>query len=200
MLKVYSLPLMTGKIKSFSNESTSGLITAEDGLSLFFRSSEVLAYDTTCLAVGQLVTFDVEGGSCPRAVNVCVRRQHQVPPAPEKRPGSTQFRYLGFDQAGSIRSYRFDGRSADDQTNTFVVLVDLALFTKHHVGIQEGPALCLRLLSAETGGAGKTIPRAFECRLTDKDMLAHLASRPVPGARRGPKRTPHTPSAAAHHA
>lgn len=190
---------MTGRIKSLSPESASGFITAEDGLSVFFRSSEVLAYDICCLAVGQLVTFDVEGGSWPRATNVCVRRQHHVLPLLEKHPGSVHFRYLGFDQAGSIRSYRFDGTSADDHTNTFVVMADLALFTKHHVGIQEGPALCLRRLSTRLDGTGKTTQPTFECRLTDEDMLAHLASRPVPGMRRGPKRTPHAASAA-HHA
>jgi hypothetical protein len=53
-----------------------------------------------------------------------------------------------------------------------IVTVDMALFAKQHVGIQDGPALCLRLVTAE-----EWPPK--QRSLTDEEMLAHLARRPV---------------------
>jgi hypothetical protein len=54
-----------------------------------------------------------------------------------------QLRYMGFDQAKNIREYKFDGAAE----GKIVVSADLALFVKHHVGLQEGPSLCLKRLS-----------------------------------------------------
>jgi hypothetical protein len=156
-----------------------------------------LAYDITSLSVGQLVAFDVESGSCPRATNVCVLRQHHVAGAPAKRPETAHLRYMGFDQTESIRAYRFQSVSPGEDTKTFIVTTDLALFRKHHVGIQEGPALCLQTLVAELAGA-HSIPRPpLHRALTDQDMLAHLASRPAPARRPRPK-TPPRPHPVAH--
>jgi hypothetical protein len=59
-----------------------------------------------------------------------------------------QLRYIGFDQAKNVREYRFES-VAEGETQHFLVSVDLALFVKHNVGLQEGPALCLKRLSAD---------------------------------------------------
>jgi len=56
---------------------------------------------------------------------------------------------MGFDQAKNIREYRFDGVGAGETAKHFVVSADLALFVTYHVGLQEGPALCLKRLSAD---------------------------------------------------
>ena len=56
---------------------------------------------------------------------------------------------MGFDQAKNIREYRFDGVGAGEAAKHFVVSADLALFIKYRVGLQEGPALCLKRLSAD---------------------------------------------------
>ncbi|MGD0201064.1 MAG: hypothetical protein ABSD27_09990 [Bryobacteraceae bacterium] len=184
---------MTGRIKSLSASSASGLIAAENGLSVHFQPSAVLAYDITCLAVGQLVTFDLAGGIWPRATNVCVLRQHHLAVTAGKHPEGLCLRYMGFDQNGSIRAYRYDRVSPGEGIRTFVVNADLALFRKHRVGVQDGPALCLHALTAELGAAGSPQQAKCERVLTDQDMLAHLARRPVPTTRprpRWPRRTP----------
>ena len=181
---------MTGRIKSLSAGSASGFITAEDGVTVCFHSSEVLAYDVTSLSVGQVVVFDVEGGDCLRATNVCVLRQQHVADPPAKRQQTFPLRYMGFDQTESIRAYRFQRAAPGEETKTFIVTTDLALFRKHRVGIQEGPALCLQTLAACLAGAD-SIPRPpLRRTLTDQDMLAHLASRPVPAKRSRPKAPP----------
>ena len=174
---------MTGRIKSLSAGHESGFITAESRLSVYFNCSAVLAYDIACLAVGQLVTFDLQDGAWPKAINVCVQRQHYVPPASEKHAESIRLRYMGFEQTGSMRAYRFDRVLPGEETRTFVVTTDLALFRKHHVGIQDGPALCLQALLAELHTAGPLCSRPLRRALSDQDMLAHLASRPAPRAK-----------------
>ena len=60
-----------------------------------------------------------------------------------------QLRYTGFDQAENIREYKFEGVAAGETAKHFVVSADLAMFVKYRVGLQEGPALCLKRLSAD---------------------------------------------------
>jgi len=186
---------MTGRIKSLSPGSASGFITAQDGVSVYFHSSAVLEYDIAALSIGQLVTFELASGHYPRAANVCVQRHHHVAGAPEKRPETLQLRYLGFEQTGSIRVYRFQRASPGEQTATFIVTADLALFRNHRVGMQEGPALCLRILAAELAGPGSILLPPLRCALTDEHMLTYLASRPAAVRKSRPKLAPR-----AHHA
>jgi cold shock CspA family protein len=187
---------MTGKIDKFSSGNASGSIKAENGLNVHFDSSAVLAYDATRLAEGQLVTFELESGSRLTAANVCVH--HPVSHTGEKHHGNIRFRYMGFEHKENIRAYRFDRISVGEQIKTFIVTADLALFAKHHVGIQDGPTLCLHLLMAELDTADATERAPSECSLTDRDMLAHLACRPTPGAKAHSKFKPRAFAAASH--
>lgn len=181
---------MTGTIEKLSDGSTSGFIKAENGLSVQFDSSAVLAYDAARLAVGQLVTFDVENGIHPLATNICVHKQPGAVDDGKRRPENVRPpRYMGFEQMGRIRAYRFVRLSLHEETQIFFVSADLDLFTKHHIGIQEGPGLCLAVLVAEYDAASCR-HQAKVRDLTDTDMLAHLAQRPVPAPRHQPRRTP----------
>jgi len=186
---------MTGRIKNLSAGSGAGFIESENGLKFHFDSGAVLAYDVTYLAVGQLVTFDLESGGSPKAVNICLQRSHAAP-HPEGKRKETTLRYVGFDQAKAIRTYRFERTSMGEETETFAVTTDMALFTKHRIGIQEGPALCLHVLMIGLDGAAVNAPR-LACSLTEQHMLTYLASKPVPGARQHHKRIPRPAAAAA---
>ena len=76
-----------------------------------------------------------------RAASVSLAPIHSRPAA--------SLRYVGFEQAQGIRSYKFERNRAGEDTEALIVTTDLALFTRHRVPIQEGPALCMRLLEAE---------------------------------------------------
>jgi hypothetical protein len=167
---------MTGRIKTLSFGSTSGLIEAENRLRVPFELAAVLAYDAGHLCAGQLVTFVMENG---RAANVCIQKAPQTP-RDEKTRKEGVFRYLGFDQAKAVRTFRFERTSQGETAELFAVSTDLALFAKYHVTFQEGPALCLRLLMAGLDAA--EIP-LFQRALTEEDLITHVASRPGPGAR-----------------
>jgi len=170
---------MTGRIKLLSVGSSSGVIESEGGVRLYFDAGAVLAYDVATLSVGQLVTFDSENGVGRKAVNVCVQRPHSSLPVEKKRKES-MLRYVGFDQTRAIRTYRFERTSFGEDTETFAVTTDVTLFTKYHIGIQEGPSLCMRLLAV---GLDDTSVSQMQRALTVQDIVSHLASRPSPSLR-----------------
>ena len=188
---------MTGRIRALSGEHGSGLIRGEDGANIPFDLGAVIEYDVACLAVGQVVTFDLLERGAGRAVNVCVQKEHQRAHAGEKRREPAQVRYVGFEQRDSMRTYRFEQLEAGQDASTFAITVDLALFAKHHVGIQDGPALCLHLIAEEMGRSGGPLGAQWNRCLSDADMLAHLASRPAPKERPRPRRFPHARAASA---
>lgn len=188
---------MTGTIKSYDLASSSGIITAADGSIVGFCPSAVLAYDLPLLAIGQAVSFDLETGRCPKALNVLVQRAPQAVSAQERRLELARLRYLGFEHRGSVRVYRFERLVPGEAKRSFTVDADLTLFTKHHVGIQEGPALCLHLLATELNLDSEAGQKASPCSLTDREMLVYLAGRPAPRAKYGAKRTPPAPGVAA---
>jgi cold shock CspA family protein len=187
---------MMGRIKMLNLGNAGGVIKTENGDSIGFEISAVLAYDVACLAVGRLVSFDLEGRHGASAVNVCVLGLH--PPASDMQRRSASLRYVGFEQAQGIRSYKFERNRAGEDTEALIVTTDLALFTRHRVPIQEGPALCMRLLEAEVE-TGPPLRRS----LTEKDLIAFLASRLVPmraSNRRVIRRSPLRPEAVSSHA
>jgi hypothetical protein len=127
------------------------------------------------LTAGRLVTFELERGSPEIAVGVRPKeRAESSPGAPNARP---EVRYDGFEQTNNIRTYKFQAWRTGEENQEAVVTVDLALFRKHGIGIQEGPALCLRLVEAELQEPGPSETGVWKRALTDKEMLAHLATR-----------------------
>jgi hypothetical protein len=60
-----------------------------------------------------------------------------------------EFRYLGFNQQGNTREYRFDVMAKGEATKHLTISADINLFLAHHVGIQEGPALCSQKLAGD---------------------------------------------------
>ena len=90
-----------------------------------------------------------------------------------------QLRYMGFDQEKNIREYMFDGLAAGETAKHFVVNADLTLFVRYHVGLQEGPALCLKKLSADLEGL-QQLPH----ELTSGDLNAHVLARAAAAERK----------------
>ena len=180
---------MTGRIIELSASRGSGLIASEDGLTIRFKASAVTEYDAAGLAIGQPVTFDVGHGRSPEAQGICIQKK-LVRGSKE----GYSLRYMGFEQAGKMRLYRFDRVSQDEDRQTFVVSGDQELFLKHKVGIQEGPTLSLRLLTSELDEKGRSEWASLRCTLTDDDLIAYLASKPAAIPRRPVRRTPATPA------
>jgi hypothetical protein len=90
---------------------------------------------------------------------------------------------MGFDQAKNIREYKFDGVAAGETAKHFVVSADLALFVMYHVGLQEGPALCLKRLAADLEAL-----QQLQHELTSGDLAAHVSAQVAAEAERITKR------------
>ena len=170
---------MIGRIKNLSASSRSGFIQAENGQTVYFASSAVWEHDFPFLTVGQAVSFELQSGHWPKAANVHLFEDRHVPQEAEKPEGAIQLRYIGFDQDAHIRTFRFHAIMAGEQTRDYVVTTDVRLFQKHHIGIQEGPALCTRILLAQLAASPEQRPQSIRAVLAEKDLMAYLASRPV---------------------
>ena len=162
---------MRGRIQAWNAGSAEGVIQADNGDSISFEFSAVLAYDVAVLAVGRFVSFDLEGRDGSTAVNVCL---HRLQPSPEGAlRHAASLRYVGFEQAAEgIRSYKFERTLPGEEMKTVVVTTDIALFTRHRVLLQEGPGLCLRLLETESAKG-----RESRFALTENDLITFLAAR-----------------------
>jgi len=172
---------MIGRIKNLSASSRSGFIEAENGQTVYFAGSEVWEHDFPFLTVGQAVSFELQSGHWPKASNVHLFEDRHPQHVPESRPQAApiQLRYVGFNQDQQTRSFRFQVIVAGEPTRDYVVTADVRLFQKHHVGIQEGPALCARILLAQLAASNEQRQRSMSAVLCEKDLIAHVASRVV---------------------
>jgi hypothetical protein len=107
-----------------------------------------------------------------------------------------ELRYMGFDQTRGTRVYRFDCVETGQPLTRHNVSVEMRLFLEYRVGIQEGPALCARKVTA--GLEAQCGELAHE--LTEQDMVAYTGERAAAEARKAESRNfaPHrrAPSAA----
>jgi len=97
-----------------------------------------------------------------------------------------ELRYMGFDQTQTRRVYKFDRPAHGEATARFSVSVDMALFLKHRVNIQEGPALCAQKLTADL----QAQHQEGDHELTASDLLAYVADRAAALARKAESRKP----------
>jgi hypothetical protein len=95
------------------------------------------------------------------------------------RSKKVELRYLGFDQLGSARAFRFDVIAKGETKREAVITTDMALFLQHHVAIQEGPTMCAVKLTSD-------LERSFEGEhvLAAEDLHAHAERRAALEAKR----------------
>jgi hypothetical protein len=110
--------------------------------------------------------------------NLPVTVDAQLKPDPHKLPAA--LRYAGFDQSGNVRSYLFQRVIVGEKNRLIVVTAEIPLLVKHHVRIQDGPALCLHVLLLELQSIELSQPPVSRRALTDTDILTYLAGRPQP--------------------
>ena len=165
---------MTGRIEVLAAVNRPGRITSNSGISRFHYTYRSPLGRIDGLTKGRLVSFELEKGSPEMAVNVCPKeacessRPQIVPPR--------EIRYWGFEQTDNIRTYKFQAWQTGEENQEAIVTVDLSLFHKHGITLQEGPALCLRLVQAELQqpSPGESV---WKRALTDKELLAYLLLR-----------------------
>jgi len=171
---------MTGTIVALAADSRTGKIRTTDDIVLEFSATSVLG-DFDALGVGHRVSFEVERDRHHTAVSV-FREPLCASAAAKKSDALPDLRYAGFRQAENVRSYRFH-TLASGRSVQYCVTVDITLLLKHHIGVQEAPALCLHKLAADL----KACPDAGKHELCDDDLCAFASSRAAALQRKKPK-------------
>ena len=92
---------------------------------------------------------------------------------------------MGFEQTPTKRLYKFNGVLAKGTPEHFTVSVDLDLFVKNRVNIQEGPSLCAQKLKADLDAQ-----QGGEHELTNADLAAYVAGVAAAAARKAENRKP----------
>jgi hypothetical protein len=65
-----------------------------------------------------------------------------------------QFLFMGFSQNANVRSYRFQGVVPRERPSKmaknleFLLTADMSLLAQHRIRVQDGPTLCLKILTA----------------------------------------------------
>ncbi|HYL38485.1 MAG TPA: hypothetical protein VEV17_21385 [Bryobacteraceae bacterium] len=95
-----------------------------------------------------------------------------------------QLLYVGFEQAKDVREYIFHGIAHGEETRVFVVSTKMALFLEFHLGVQEGPIMCLRTLAAEIEALGAAGAPPLHHIIDERDIRAYMASPILYGARK----------------
>jgi len=159
---------MTGRITGLAANTRTGTILGEEGSHFVFCGAAVLgSFDS--LDIGHRVSFVFERGGSFTALNVF---GEPVRMNAGKHAELPDLRYTGFHQTENIRTYSF-AEVTSRHSAQHCVTVDVALLLKHHIRVQEGPALCLSKLITDL----KDSPESAGHRLGDDDLLALIASR-----------------------
>jgi hypothetical protein len=169
-----------GRIEILAAVNKPGIITCNSGACRFHYTYRLPLGRIDGLTKGRLVTFELEKGSPETATGVCPKEVGEPSPHLFQR----EIRYAGFEQTDNIRSYRFQAWQTGEENQDAVVTVDVTLFRKHGITLQEGPALCLRLVQAELRQQSPSESSVWKRALTDKEMLAHLAVRATSSKKR----------------
>src|SRR5260370_30266556 len=94
-----------------------------------------------------------------------------------------QFLYLGFSQQANIRSYRFQGvvprerPSKIEKNLEFMLRADMAVLAQHSVRVQDGPTLCLKILTAAFTSAEDSALRFATYAITFEDVSTFARAR-----------------------
>ncbi len=82
-----------------------------------------------------------------------------------------QFLYQGFTHQGENRSFNFRGRDESKVETTFSISVNLPLFARHHIGMQEAPGFCLVLLTKASAKTPEALERLHRYDVLEADLL-----------------------------
>jgi hypothetical protein len=109
------------------------------------------------------------------------------------------FLYMGFSQQANVRSFRFQGvlnkdRSRPLTKNLDILLcADMALLAEYRIRVQDGPALCLRILAAALSGEDIDSVQFSHYAITRADVSSFTSARDAIEESKAARRKPRAP-------
>ena len=112
-----------------------------------------------------------------------------------------QLVYMGFTQQASLRCFRFQRVLAQARPTNLpkvveiVMKADMALFLRYRIPVQEGPALCLQILTTqlELAGSDEMAPEAASFAITTEHLTSFVSARTSVEEARAARRKPRAP-------
>ena len=104
-----------------------------------------------------------------------------------------RFVYEGFTQDGDRRCFLFRGIEERNPANSFSIEVDLKLFVKNRVPVQDGPMFCLQLLITASSGGQNCLDRFHSYRVVGDDFRLLLIERERKAEEKALKKPPRKP-------
>ena len=96
--------------------------------------------------------------------------------AEAQRPITIQ--YLGFQDVGDRREYRFDARRGE-HARRYSVSIELVAFSTRQVLLQDGPDICYQKLARDAAASQLHGPGGLD--VTESDLAAYRAAHAAPG-------------------
>ena len=110
-----------------------------------------------------------------------------------------QLVYMGFTQEAAFRCFHFQrvltqARLTNlPKTVQFTLKADMALFIRFRIPVQEGPALCLQILTDALAGSDETALEAVSWAITPEHLSTFASARSCAEDARAARRKPRAP-------
>jgi hypothetical protein len=88
-----------------------------------------------------------------------------------------RFLYEGFTHEGDTRSFTFKGINEHKVEALFSIHVNLPLFARNHVSMQDAPGFCLQLLTNACGSPPHSLLALQQYTVLQEDLLPILEDR-----------------------
>jgi hypothetical protein len=110
-----------------------------------------------------------------------------------------QLVYMGFTQQASLRCFRFQRVLAQARPTNLpkvveiVMKADMALFLRYRIPVQEGPALCLQILTTQLAGSDEMALEPSSFAITNEHLSSFVSARTTVEEARAARRKPRAP-------
>ena len=110
-----------------------------------------------------------------------------------------QLVYMGFTQQASLRCFRFQRVLAQARPTNLpkvveiVMKADMALFLRFRIPVQEGPALCLQILTTQLEGSDDMALEPSSFAITTEHLSSFVSARTSVEEARAARRKPRAP-------
>jgi hypothetical protein len=110
-----------------------------------------------------------------------------------------QLVYMGFTQEASLRCFHFQRVLTQSRlTNLpkvvqFTMKADMGLFMQHHIPVQEGPAICLQILTDALIGSDENEIASASYAVTREHLSTFVSARTTIAEAKAARRKPRPP-------
>jgi hypothetical protein len=110
-----------------------------------------------------------------------------------------QLVYMGFTQEASLRCFHFQriltqSRLSDlPKIVQFTLKADMALFMQNHIPVQDGPAICLQILTDSLAGSDENEVASASYAITKEHLSTFVSARTLVAEAKAARRKPRPP-------